>query len=185
MQLDFPGCPVVKRLPCNMFKQFYIFLISIPQTAVISLIINWNWISLVRQWLSICLLMQGTRVQSLLQEDPMCCQTTEPVRRSGWVCVLEPRRHYCWSPPALEPVLCGKRGLFTAPRGWPLLTAAGESPLAARNAQHGQKKKRWQNWGLKVLTTHLKLQKCCTRSPWLQSLCFSHHVILFFTPIGY
>ena len=40
------------------------------------------------QWLRICLPMQGTRVQSLVQEDPIhateelnpCATTTEPVR---------------------------------------------------------------------------------------------------------
>ena len=35
--------------------------------------------SLVVQWLRICLPMQGTQVQSLIQEDPTCCRTTKPV----------------------------------------------------------------------------------------------------------
>jgi len=34
--------------------------------------------SLVVQWLRICLLMQGTQVQSLVQEDPMCLRATKP-----------------------------------------------------------------------------------------------------------
>ena len=35
--------------------------------------------SLVAQWLRICLLMQGTRVQALVWEDPTCHGATGPV----------------------------------------------------------------------------------------------------------
>ena len=35
--------------------------------------------SLVAQWLRICLLMQGTRVQALVWEDPTCRGATKPV----------------------------------------------------------------------------------------------------------
>ena len=35
--------------------------------------------SLVAQWLTICLPMQGTQVQALVQEDPTCCRATKPV----------------------------------------------------------------------------------------------------------
>ena len=35
--------------------------------------------SLVAQWLRIHLLMQGTRVQFLVREDPTCCGATKPV----------------------------------------------------------------------------------------------------------
>ena len=35
--------------------------------------------SLVAQWLRICLPMQGTRVQSLVREDPACCGATKSV----------------------------------------------------------------------------------------------------------
>ena len=38
--------------------------------------------SLVAQWLRICLPMQGTRVQSLVREDPTCCGATKPVRHN-------------------------------------------------------------------------------------------------------
>ena len=37
------------------------------------------WASLVAQWLKICLVMPGTWVQSLVREDPLCCEATEPV----------------------------------------------------------------------------------------------------------
>ena len=35
--------------------------------------------SLVAQWLRIRLSLQGTQVQSLVQEDPTCCGATKPV----------------------------------------------------------------------------------------------------------
>ena len=38
--------------------------------------------SLVAQWLRIHLLMQGTQVRSLVQEDPTCCRATKPVRHN-------------------------------------------------------------------------------------------------------
>ena len=36
-------------------------------------------VSLVAQWLRICLLMQGTRVRALVWEDPTCHGATKPV----------------------------------------------------------------------------------------------------------
>ena len=41
-----------------------------------------NRTSLVVQWLRICLPMQGTKVQSLVWEDPTCPGTTKPVSHS-------------------------------------------------------------------------------------------------------
>ena len=41
-----------------------------------------NRTSLVAQWLRICLPMQGTRVRSLVQEDPTCRGATKPVCRN-------------------------------------------------------------------------------------------------------
>ena len=38
-----------------------------------------NWISLVVQWIRMCLPMQGTWVQSLAQEDSPCWRATKPV----------------------------------------------------------------------------------------------------------
>ena len=36
-------------------------------------------VSLVAQWLRICLPMQGIRVQALVREDPTCCGATKPM----------------------------------------------------------------------------------------------------------
>ena len=42
--------------------------------------IKWHSrVSLVAQWLRICLPMQGTRVRALIQEDPTCRGATKPV----------------------------------------------------------------------------------------------------------
>ena len=69
--------------------------------------------SLVVEWFRICLPMQETRVQSLVQEDPTCHQATKPVCRNYWACALgpgggvaapEPMRCSHWSPRALEPL---------------------------------------------------------------------------------
>ena len=37
--------------------------------------------------------MKGTRVQSLVREDPKCCGATKPVRHNYWACALEPVSH--------------------------------------------------------------------------------------------
>ena len=72
--------------------------------------------SLVAQWLRVRLPMQGTRVQSLVREDPTCCRATKPVCPNDWACALEPASHKYWarvlqllSPAPLEPMLCSKR----------------------------------------------------------------------------
>ena len=54
--------------------------------------------SLVEQWLRIRLPMQGTRVWSLVQEDPTCHRGSKPVRHNYWACALEPVSHNYWSP---------------------------------------------------------------------------------------
>ena len=45
--------------------------------------------SLVVQWLRVCPLMRGTRVQSLVQEDPMCLGATKPESCIYWVHMLQ------------------------------------------------------------------------------------------------
>ena len=65
---------------------------------------NWRGTPLVAQWLRIRLPMQGTRVQSLVREDPTCWGATKPVRHNYWACVLQPLKSA-----HLEPVLRNKR----------------------------------------------------------------------------
>ena len=68
------------------------------------------------QWLRIRLPVQGTRVQGLVQEDPICRGANKPVRHNYWTGTLEPVSHNYWAhvpqllkPVCLEPVLCNKR----------------------------------------------------------------------------
>ena len=49
--------------------------------------------SLVAQWLGVRLPMQGTRVQSLVPEDPTCCGAAGPVHHNYQACSLEPMSH--------------------------------------------------------------------------------------------
>ena len=63
--------------------------------------------ALVAEWLRIHLPMQGTQVQSLVQEDPTCCRATKLVHHNYWACTLdpgatttEPTCHNYWSPHA-------------------------------------------------------------------------------------
>ena len=50
--------------------------------------------------------MQGTPVQSLVQEDPTCRGATKPVHPTYWAHALQELKPMC-----LEPVLCNKQGL--------------------------------------------------------------------------
>ena len=56
---------------------------------------------MVVQWLRVRLPMQGTRVRSLVWEDPLCATTTEPVLYSPRATTTEPAY--------LEPVLRNKK----------------------------------------------------------------------------
>ena len=47
-------------------------------------------ISLTAQWLRIRLSVQGTRIRSLVQEDPTCCGATRPVCHDDGACTLDP-----------------------------------------------------------------------------------------------
>ena len=75
--------------------------------------------SLVVQWLRIRLPVQGTRVRSLVWEDPTGRGANKPMHHSYWACaldVLAPASHNYWArapqllkPVRLEPVLHNKR----------------------------------------------------------------------------
>ena len=73
-------------------------------------------VSLVVQWLRICLPMQGTQVRALVWEDLTCRGATKFVRHNYWACALEPTSHNYWArvlqllkSACLEPVLHKKR----------------------------------------------------------------------------
>ena len=73
-------------------------------TITVTISVWQNRTSLVVQWLRICLPMQGTQVQSLVQEDSTCCQATKPPLSCD-LQLLSPRA----ATEALEPMLHNKR----------------------------------------------------------------------------
>ena len=68
------------------------------------------WISLVAQWIKICLPMQGSLVQSLLQEDSMCPRETKPTSHNYWACT--PR---AWAPQQEKLLQWAVRAPFLCP----------------------------------------------------------------------
>ena len=62
-----------------------------------------EWTSLVVQWLSICLPMQGTGVWSLVRKDPTCHGAAKPVHHSCWARVpwapIHKQRCHCSEEP--------------------------------------------------------------------------------------
>ena len=44
--------------------------------------------------------MQGTRVQALVREDPMCRRATKPMRHNYWACALRAHEPQLLSPRA-------------------------------------------------------------------------------------
>ena len=66
-------------------------------------------VSLVVQWLRIHLVMQGTRVHFLIQEDPTCREATKPVCHNYCVYALEARSHTYQAHMSTESVLRNKR----------------------------------------------------------------------------
>ena len=58
--------------------------------------IGWG-ASLVAQWLRVRLPVQGTRVQSLVREDPTCHGATKPLHHGYWACALELASRNYWS----------------------------------------------------------------------------------------
>ena len=95
--------------------------------------------SLVAQWERICLCMQDTWVQSLVQEDPTCLRATKPVSQVYWVWALGPGSCKYWphvsqllKPAHLEPGLLKRNIRNEKPthyneRAAPLLSATEES----------------------------------------------------------
>ena len=90
--------------------------------------------SLVMQLLRICLPIQGTQVQSLVQEDPTCHGATKPVRHNYWACTLEPPHHNYWSLRTLGPTCRQLLSPCSATRGTTairsLCTATKNSPCS-------------------------------------------------------
>ena len=104
--------------------------------------------------------MQGTQVQSLVWEDPICHRATNPRCLNCWVCALEPLNSatelVCSSSGSLcvlEPVLCKKRSLM--PKRRVAQATTRESLRTARKTQCNQKKKKRLLIALGLVSTQL------------------------------
>ena len=104
--------------------------------------------SLVAQWWRICLPIQGSQVQSLIQEDPTWQGATGPMQPNYWACAPEPGSHHYWAhvPKPLKAMRPRAHAPQVKPLQWaawapqlesgPLLAATKESPHAATKTQH-------------------------------------------------
>ena len=113
-----------KFCPCHLpavwpWAGYLVFLIIICKMGIF-------WTSLVAQWLRICLPMQGTRVQALVREDPICCGATKPMHHNYWVRVPQ-----LLKPVRLEPAYHNEEQ--------PPLFTTRESSCAATKTQHSHK----------------------------------------------
>ena len=109
------------------FKSFRNKL-SFPFSIILQLITFKNSTvrtSLLVPRLRIYLLMQRTRIRSLVWEDATCCRATKPVHHNHWGGVLEPTCHSGWSPCTLESMLRNKRHQRSAK---PTTRQLGSSP---------------------------------------------------------
>ena len=110
--------------------------------------------SLVAQWFRICLPMQGTRVRSLVREDPTFHGASKPVCHNYWAHVPQ-----LLKPARLEPMLRNEKpwqweARASHPRVAPL-AATRESLRAATKTQRSQKKKGTISCMVKTYT-HIK-----------------------------
>ena len=139
---------------------------GVESASTLNLKVRWGT-SLVAQWLRIRLPMQGTQVQSLVQEDPTCCRATKLLCHNYWACALEPASHNYWAhaPQLLKPLrpracaattetescnywspralsLCSATREATAMRSPRTATQSSPHPGAATKTQCSQKKKK-------------------------------------------
>ena len=97
--------------------------------------------------------MQGTWVQSLVREDPMCHRTTKPVHHNYWSpLALEPTCCNSWSQHVGEPVVCNKK-----PPQW-----EAKAPQLERNPHLQLEKARTQQRGPRATPNKNNLKKFLT-----------------------
>ena len=103
---------------------------------------------LVAQWWRTCLPIQGSQVQSLIQEELTWQGATGPVQHNCWACAPEPGSHNYWAhvPKLLKATSPTAHAPQEKPLQWeawapqlkssPMLAATKESPRAATKTQH-------------------------------------------------
>ena len=125
--------------------------------------LDYFWTSLVGQWWTIHLPVQGTWVWSLVQEDPTCCRATKPVYHNYWASGLESESCNLWSPCTWS--LCSITRKATAMRS-PCTTTNSSPGLPQLEKAHVQpwrpstaKSKFLKNWIISNQTEYEALGK--------------------------
>ena len=136
IQSNHPSSPEHPLLPFlrDGFRTFSLFGTSLCKAYQNST----QGVSLMVQWIDICLPMQGTGVRSLVQGDSTCHGATKPMGRNYWIHVLQLLKPVC-----LEPALHCKgstavgRPCTTAKRG--PCSHSERKPCTAMKTQHNCK----------------------------------------------
>ena len=105
----------------NRFLLCLVIWISLGMSAISANVPNIaSWTSLVVQWRVICLPVQGAWVQSLVQEDSICCEASKPVCHNYWAFVPQEKPPWWealalqWRPSAAEKKKCCLLYLYIA-----------------------------------------------------------------------
>ena len=110
--------------------------------------------SLVVQWLGVCLPIQGTQVQSPVQEDSLCHRATKPMHCNYWAWALARRCHSYRSSHALEP----------GHNYWIARTATTEAWVLQHWDLQQEKPPQWGAWYCsQSRPCSPQLEKACTR----------------------
>ena len=87
----------------NCFLLRLAIWISLGMSAISANVTNIaSWTTLVVQWRVICLPVQGTWVESLVQEDSTCCEASKPICHNYWAFVPQQEKPPRWEALALQ-----------------------------------------------------------------------------------
>ena len=107
--------------------------------------------------------MQGTRVQSLVGEEPTCHGATKPVHHNYRACALEPASHNYWAgtPQLLKPA----RPRAHVPQLLSLRAATTEARAPTAHTPQQEKPPQWEAHAQqqRVAPTRPQLEKACTQ----------------------
>ena len=127
------------------------------------------------QWLRLCMSMQGTRVSSLVQEDPTCHAATKPVSSNYWALKLQLLKPTCPRAHALQ---------YENPPKWETLTLQLESspdsdmrespcvPMRTLCSQKGMNEKNNYWYFRTSLVAQMVKNLPAMQKTWVQFLCW-------------
>ena len=118
--------------------------------------------SLVVQWSRVCILMQGTRVQTLVPEDSTCLRATKLMCHRCWAHVLQLLKPVC-----SEALLPNKRGHCNekpVPCNWRVAPCRPQLEEACRQQQCPSTAKRRIQLGMISLLSPFMLAEICHAS---------------------